>query len=182
MSTTKKVSISNENRWFDFSFFKVICDDNRSIFRYRVISPSKRIINFPIIVKNFFFFFFFFRNPVEPQHSLNGKIMIISWSGEKKSSLPLSTRSQKKTIRKNDRESSIIAFHPYHCVINRRTGWKKVNTREVENEKWGRETNVRLVSYQLIRDISCKKFFFFLQRVYAYTRQWCIYIHEQMYV
>lgn len=40
-----------------FSFFKVICDDIDRIFRYRVISPSNRIINFQIIVKNLFFFF-----------------------------------------------------------------------------------------------------------------------------
>lgn len=45
-------------KWFDiFSFFKVICDDIDRIFRYRVISPSNRIINFQIIVKNLFFFF-----------------------------------------------------------------------------------------------------------------------------
>lgn len=53
-------------KWFDiFSFFKVICDDIDRIFRYRVISPSNRIINFQIIVKNLFFFFLIVLNTLD---------------------------------------------------------------------------------------------------------------------
>lgn len=48
-----------------FSFFKVICDDIDRIFRYRVISPSNRIINFQIIVKNLFFFFLIVLNTLD---------------------------------------------------------------------------------------------------------------------
>lgn len=66
-STTKKVSISNDKKVIRhfFSFFKVICDDIDRIFRYRVISPSNRIINFQIIVKNLFFFFLIVLNTLD---------------------------------------------------------------------------------------------------------------------
>ena len=94
--------------------------------------------------------------------------------GKKKSSLPLSTNSQKRE-RVRKKRSRIIdhRFPPLSLRDKSPNGVKKVNTLwEVENEKWGRETNVRLVSYRLIRDISCKKFFFSL---FFFTT--CIRIH-----